>query len=187
MMIGKDLAFWHPTGPHCGESIEAILDKKINDIASFGFALWSFRKVSSSRTNQWRRELAGQSSAAVLCSFGGNAVDPGAGKPEYWARQYSEDGMVWHNVPENLTSYQSLPGKDGIMASAFFVKSIEMTSGLRIRRPTDWFYSVKDKWIHGERLPSRGNHLVMAPLPDRHGYRILAILHLVYPFVCWIR
>jgi hypothetical protein len=70
------IGFWHPIGPHGGETVAEILDRKQHEIAACGWTLWSF---------QWRRMLgawlgeihrAGPGPVVAFCGASRSARDP---------------------------------------------------------------------------------------------------------------
>jgi len=38
------IGFWHPFGPHAGESREHILSRKAKEVEATGWTLWSFQQ-----------------------------------------------------------------------------------------------------------------------------------------------
>jgi hypothetical protein len=63
------LCFWHPVGPHAGESLEEIVSRKQSEIAVHGYTLWSFAPAVVDRVLAWRSELRrrGLTTCAVVC------------------------------------------------------------------------------------------------------------------------
>jgi hypothetical protein len=70
------IGFWHPCGPHAGETVDEIIERKRREIAQNGSTLWSFQFRNS--LSDWHREIekAKQTIVLVFCSEGKGARDP---------------------------------------------------------------------------------------------------------------
>lgn len=69
------LSFWHPFGPHAGESTAEIIDRKRREIESKGWTLWSF--TYRPMLKDWHQQLRFvNGDVFVFCSEGRGAVDP---------------------------------------------------------------------------------------------------------------
>jgi hypothetical protein len=183
-----DLCFYHPVGAHSGEQFEEILKRKLEDIESFGFTLWSFSKVTMERAIAWREALStvNYKCCDVICS-GKNTKDPmNVNSSPYWAKEYSYDLINWIKMPSDImTSYQKFP-KDDVspVASVFIVEDID-TNIYSIKRPDNWF-SIKGYGFMKNNFPTRGEFLIERP---EKGYDrfVRCTLKIKEPFVGWIR
>jgi hypothetical protein len=105
------LCFWHPVGPHEGESLEEIVRRK-QGRRSRRTVTRSGRSRRRPRrgVEAWRRELRGRALAtcnAVCC--GDASVDPHDGTaPARWMTQSSEDARTWTPIPR-MTNYHRGP------------------------------------------------------------------------------
>lgn len=93
------LCFWHPVGPHIGETLAQIFARKRDEIARYGYTLWSFAPVAPERVTAWRVALAAAAQARcdVVCC-GDNVVDPQrVPAPAIWMHEKSSDApfVVW--------------------------------------------------------------------------------------------
>ena len=66
-----ELGFWHPFGPHGGETPQSIVARNCRQIAANGWTLWSFQYRTRKTFDDWSRELARVSAKVpVFCSNG---------------------------------------------------------------------------------------------------------------------
>ena len=74
----NELAFWHPFGPHGGETPEEILDRKHREICKNEWTLWSFRHMDVKTVESWILAIKKEKPkrVLVLCSASKNANDP---------------------------------------------------------------------------------------------------------------
>ena len=81
-LVNFKIGFWHPFGPHGGETREEILTRKSQEIQLNGWTLWSFQNRKS--LIQWFKAicLVNPGTVYALCSNSMNACDP-AGKIAY--------------------------------------------------------------------------------------------------------
>lgn len=186
----EQLYFWHPVGPHAGESLAEIVARKGSDVQRFGFTPWSFAPARLERVVAWRAELEkrGQETAiAVGC--GDSTSDPSvrSGSEPRWLTEYSEDLVTWKKLPsKKMTSYHRAPSKSGVVASAFLVTRVSAPPEMRVARPRHWFSAKHSVWYDGA-LPTRGEYLVGQPPPLSSGTRVRVLLELKHPFVVWLR
>jgi hypothetical protein len=184
------LSFWHPVGPHAGESLQAILVRKQQDIAQYGFALWSFAPARDARVVAWRHELLlhEQKTCWVLCS-GKNCRDPHQGGAVIWAHEYSSDLQTWRAVPHpQMTSYHRAPSSNGILACAFMVNKLEQPPDMNIPRPRSWYRTADRCWTQDPPVPTRGQYLVRLSQTDNGVQQhIHCLLETTAPFVVWLR
>ncbi len=183
------MCFWHPVGPHGGETLQQIQKRKLDDVSKYGFTLWSFAPATALRVYAWRAELKREAlgTAAVLCC-GNNTSDPSEKSGEVrWLSEYSEDLLVWKRLPHpKMTSYHRGPTKAGFVASAFHVTSIEVPETVSIERPKNWFRANGNSWEHGI-VPTRGEYLVRRPIEKREGMKVRLLMSVTYPYVVWLR
>lgn len=180
------LSFWHPVGPHSGESLADIISRKKRDVETYGVTYWSFSPAKIDRVEEWRREFAlhKQSQAMVHCS-GARTKDPGAESRAIWMQDVSHDTKRWMRLPNNaMTSYHKSANSNGVAASAFVVSDVSEVNHAVIR-PKHWYSSTDRAW-KSSMLPTRGEFLIEEPLKGR-GPELLLILTVVYPFVVWVR
>jgi len=57
------IGFWHPFGPHGGERVEEILERKSRETKANGWTLWSFQRRRA--LDDWHREVREASPDAV--------------------------------------------------------------------------------------------------------------------------
>ena len=182
------LCFWHPVGPHGGESLEAIVLRKRGEIDTHGYTLWSFAPAVEARVVAWRSELRdrGLTACSVLCC-GDTTIDPHDGmRPVPWMTESSEDGQVWASIPTNMTNYHRAANRQGVVASAFVVTQIEAPAGLRVARPNRWLRTNRRAWEQGPVL-TRGEYLIERLPPSSDGRQVRLLLSLRDPFVVWLR
>lgn len=180
------IAFWHPFGPHGGETTEQILARKAREIDSNGWTLWSFQYRRT--LDDWHRELisAGPEKVLVFCSSGGGR-DPlarGGGTRAINCRSYRlVSEAEWRPVPEGvLVAHAFRPGKR--LASAFVVDRIIRTAEPFEPPAVEWFFLGTGSWRH-DRMPTRGEYLIRPGKGERlRGVR--AILELRPPYLALV-
>ena len=85
-----------------------------------------------------------------------------------------------------MVSYHRGAQRNGVVASAFVVRSIDMPEDARVERPNRWFVAGEGKWTTS-RLPTRGEYLVHKPNLCDSGKRVQLLLQLRAPFIVWVR
>jgi hypothetical protein len=182
------LCFWHPVGPHAGESLEGIVLRKQREIAAHGYTLWSFTPATVERVEAWRHELRGRglTICAVICC-GDATVDPHDGMAAvHWMSESSDDARTWAPIPTDVTSYHRAPGRNGIVASGFTVTAVDAPAGMRVARPTRWLRANERRW-EDTPVPTRGEYLVAEPARSSNGRTVRLMLRVRDPFVVWLR
>jgi len=175
-----EIAFWHPFGPHVGETMEQIIERKRAEIQANGWTLWSFQ--FRQMLCAWQDELsaAERNEVFAFCSKGSHAVDP-AGEPTE-CRSYrfvGEEDSEWRPMPNGVrVPHPFRPGKK--RASAFVVKRV-ICPGESFRRPAVEWFSKKGAWCQS-RVPSRGVYLIRpgGTMPMRN---VSAVLELKPPYL----
>jgi hypothetical protein len=88
-------------GPHAGESVEEIFDRKIRDIRKVGWTLWLVRSYKA-RPDMVQRMCSKRHPIPVVFI---EPSTPGGAKPATSAMsvtEYSEDRVAWTAVPPRL-------------------------------------------------------------------------------------
>lgn len=170
-----EIGFWHPFGPHAGETTEEILDRKRNEIEANGWTLWSFQFRNTLAL--WCQEIEKVHPAHVLvfCSDGRGAQDP-MGVP----RLCNYFLPIGETTPRNIPAAVHIPHPLGTKTrgSTFIVKNI-ITSVDCDPTPIEW---LKGGQWQTSPLPTRPEYLIRpgAGQPMRK-YR--AILELKAPYL----
>lgn len=185
----QHLFFWHPVGPHAGESLDNIIERKTADIKEYGFTLWAFAPARFERVQAWRHQLQGRSqkySYVVCCGEATN--DPFNGGSLTWVTQRSEDLSKWENIPSSrMTSYHRPANSTGIVASAFLVVGIEQPQPFPVKRPHQWFRANECRWEKEMTIPTRGEYLFQGIDTAERGPHVRLILTVASPYVVWVR
>lgn len=178
-------AFWHCFGVHAGESPEAILIRKRQEIeANGGWTLWSFSGKRPETVEIWTSEiqLANPSHVLALCSKSRNAVDP-KGAPAF-AREFRSAGQhFWQPIPESIKVPH--PFGDKTVASAFKVSKILNASEVCLPSAFEWL-CIGDRSWRTDSIPTRGEYL-LKPGEGSTLRPVCAVLELQEPFVVEIR
>lgn len=184
----SDLCFWHPVGAHVGESLDEICRRKVQDVKTFGFTLWSFAPAKEARVRAWRDEFRRErirSCLAVCC--GDAARDPYKGGPITWVSEYSSDLVSWVPLPSpRMSSYHRGRNSWGVVASAFMVTELREVENARVARPKNWFRAQDCSWANSF-VPTRGQYLVREPRFTPEGQRLRVLMTVADPFVVWLR
>lgn len=175
------VGFWHPFGPHGGETAMEILERKQQEIDAVGWTLWSFQ---FRRTQQaWYQEIMRTKPRKVLvfCSEGKGAKDP-VGEIQPCRRYRTVDNEADAAIPNAIQIPHPMGKSD--RACAFVMEEIVIPRANIELFPAEW-YRTGGTWEE-TRIPTRGEFLI------RRGGQInvrryRAILVLRYPYLATIR
>lgn len=170
-----EIGFWHPFGPHGGETPEQIINRKRKEISKNGWTLWSFQFRKTLKS--WHQEImkTKPNKVLVFCSNGNGARDPLGNRKN-----------CNYYVPINTTDPKKIPASVKIphpmgkktKASAFIIKNI--ISPIQ-NEPIKIGWLKNGKW-QTNKLPTRPEYLIKAGKgqPMR---KFRAILELQYPYL----
>lgn len=149
------IGFWHPFGPHAGETAEQILLRKSREVEANGWTLWSFQIRQT--LSAWQRQirLVSPDSVQVFCSNGTGSKEP-ASDVARSARFKFVGEDEWRPVPEAIQIPHHF-GK-GTMASAFVVGRIVYPVRVEEPPPIQWLKDG-DTW-RSDKLPTRPEYLI---------------------------
>jgi hypothetical protein len=174
-------------GDHAGEGADAIFDRKKTDIERMGFTFWLMRspKARPPQVQGICKMFPGYTIFVEPATKGGARPT----KEEVAAKEYSEDMLLWHQLPKGLSP---VTGKLDAGATALVIDM--MTTDVR---------GTLDLWDYGEALgiykPLRfilGCSTVCAIRKDmkshpekmKSRYRgIIAVARLADPYCVWLR
>lgn len=192
-----EFAFWHPFGPHGGESPEQIIKRKRREIEKNEkgrWTLWSFQYRRSQTLDEWFRKLPScgerndeRNKVFVFCSDSRAAKDPaGDGNqatPPSCKRYRFAGGTKWQRMPPQVkVPHPFRPGEKRV-ASAFVVQRVEcLDEPLLLPVGVKWRRLKDGLWHHNKRVPTRGEYLIRrgGTIPMR---RIRAVLELKWPYL----
>ncbi|MBC7400889.1 MAG: UPF0175 family protein [Mucilaginibacter sp.] len=171
-----EIGFWHPFGPHGGETLEDIINRKAAEIEKNGWTLWSFQ--NREKTHQlWTDRISehNPSRVFVFCSEGKGTQEPkGETKEYHYYKPYGESQSI--KIPKDIHVLHPSPK----IGSAFIVKSIIFPTNNQGQTTIQWLHKEKG-WI-GDKIPTRGEYLIKVGKGRNLGkYR--AILELEYPYI----
>ena len=150
------IGFWHPFGPHAGETAEEIIARKRNEIDANGWTFWSFqiRRTLSS----WHKEIivAHPQKVLAFCSEGKGASDP-SGAVEYCSSYRMVDGDSWQGIPSTIEIPHPIGKK--CEASAFVVEDIIHPLQTLELFPAQWHTLNGGPW-RDDSIPTRGEYLI---------------------------
>jgi hypothetical protein len=150
------IGFWHPFGPHAGETAEEIIARKRDEIDANGWTFWSFqmRRTLSS----WHNEimLTKPQKVLVFCSEGKGASDP-SGAVEYGSSYCMIDDDSWQAVPSAIKIPHPIGKK--YEASAFVVADIVHPIKAIELFPAQWHTLNGGPW-RDDIIPTRGEYLI---------------------------
>ncbi len=170
-----NIGFWHPFGPHAGESRYDILERKKREIHNNGWTFWSFQYRN---TDLWIKELSQfEDKIYVLCSDSLTTTDP-KGQVVNCSEYKTDVDSDWTSIPYGI----SVPHPKGNkpLASAFVVRRIFINT--EIHQPTfkvSWFSTMNQEW-RNDSLPTRGEYLIKkgGNVSLRKIYAVLELNHL---------
>lgn len=183
-------AFWHPFGPHVRESPNAILERKRLECLSASWTLWTFQVRRPKTIAEWLAEIQRSEGAVTVYCGGSTCAEPGAGSiaaldsvATHW--KASLDGP-WRPVPTGVNpTYHRAPRKDGVIAYAFCVESVDLPESEHLEGQFAW-RRCGCGWDR-TLLPTRGEYLIRpekgASLLRRN---LRAVLKLRRPWVVWV-
>lgn len=174
------VGFWHPFGPHAGESRDHILSRKSKEVEDTGWTLWSFQPRKT--LAEWRHWLPPKNSndrVYVLCSDSKNTAKDPKGEVANCKYYSSPLDNKWAIIPGTMSVPHPFRGE---YASAFVVQRV--LHPIRFRNPNfqiEWYHTENRIWSSNN-LPTRPEYLIR-----KGGYSILrsvyAVLELYYPYV----
>lgn len=150
------VGFWHPFGPHGGETVERILERKHREIAANGWTLWSFQIRRTLEVWQQHIRMAEPKAVFTFCSEGKGALDP-AGEVVNCNCYRFIGQSEWRPMPKGV----SVPHPIGLKteASAFVVKRIFYPVENAELPSVEWFSANGEPW-RSSRIPTRGEYLI---------------------------
>ena len=200
------VGFWHPFGPHGGETPEEILARKTDEISQNGWTLWSF----ASRSNDPEPELIRLSKYVKtenperVFSFCSNSVTTKKGEADkeknkepigekFSANSYRHSGSRdWQAIPDTV----KIPHHFGMAeyALAFKVRQIHLVSNPAQQPPVmiEWL-DASGRWrseqlAGGAYYPTRGEYLIrLQPSSPAKLRPVRAILELAPPYITAIK
>lgn len=151
------IGFWHPFGPHGGETAEEILERKHGEIEKNGWTLWSFQKRLT--LESWHEQICAVSakSVFVFCSEGKGARDP-KGEVQYCKRYRPVGDENWKPLPQNIEVPHPIGRK--IEASAFVVKQIHYPDKVCEQLAVEYFSDKGEPHWRVDKVPTRGEYLI---------------------------
>lgn len=179
------IGFWHPFGPHGGETADEILTRKRREIEENGWTLWSFQRRRDATLTAWREMLlaANPEQVLVFCSDGRGCKEPQAATSACSEFRFV-DSRDWNPMPRDVVVRQPLRANQD-HASAFVVQKIIAAHEHDEPRAVEWFSLKNPNW-RSNALPTRGEYLIRSGgglLLRRHH----AILVLKPPYLATVR
>ncbi|OGI16561.1 MAG: hypothetical protein A2Z52_01895 [Candidatus Moranbacteria bacterium RBG_19FT_COMBO_42_6] len=150
-----EIGFWHPFGPHAGESAEDIVKRKQSEIEKNGWTLWSFQFRRS--LGLWYKEIkkAKPNNILVFCSEGAGAKDT-KGERKYCSYYIPVGETTPREVPLGINVPHPMGKKK--KGSAFIVKKIICPAPINYETvPIEWLRN--GKW-QTTNLPTRPEYLI---------------------------
>ncbi len=173
-----EIGFWHPFGPHAGESPEEIIERKKYEIKATGWTLWSFQFRHT--LDLWYAEIKkiNPDHVVVFCSEGKGANDPKS-NPKFCDYYRPINETVPIKIPPKIQIPHPLGKK--IKGSAFIVKNIIYPAYYEAM-PIEW---LKNGEWQTTLLPTRPEYLIKfgGGQPIK---RFRAILELQSPYLAEI-
>lgn len=177
------IGFWHPFGVHAGELRDDILDRKMSEIESQGWTLWSFQHRKT--LNIWFDilKLSIDNNVYVFCSDSKNAQNPQSSV--VYCKQYQPiDNQEWLDIPQSISVPHPMAKR--AFGSAFIVENIYRFSDTPlVDFAIAWYGTADSKW-RNESLPTRGEYLIKKGGATKTR-KIYAVLKLRYPFLATLR
>lgn len=175
-----EIGFWHPFGPHAGETVEQILQRKQQEITKNGWTLWSFQYRTRATLESWFREIQNHkpNRVVVFCSDGKGAISPSS-KTHYCTHYTPIDTLESKRIP--LPIHVPHPMGSAGKATAFIVKNILFPATFR---EVSILWLKQNVWQRRP-LPTRPEYLIKpgAGSPIR---KFQAILELQHPYIAEI-
>ena len=172
------IGFWHPFGPHGGETVEQILERKNREITANGWTLWSFQIKRILEVWQQQIRMAEPKAVFTFCSEGKGASDP-AGKVIHCSRYRFVGRSEWRPMPEAVQVPHPIGRKTE--ASAFVVKRIIYPVKNTELPSVEWFSANGEPW-RSDRVPPRGEYLIRCGGTTAMR-RFRAVLELMDPYL----
>ena len=172
------IGFWHPFGPHGGETPEEIINRKRTEITKNGWTLWSFQSRNTLKIWYEEIEKIKPDKVFVFCSEGNGAKDP-VGERKYCNFYTPINETVLKEIPTGISIPHPMGKKT--KGSAFIVKNIIYPVDTE-SIPVEW---LKNSEWQITKLPTRPEYLIKLG----NGYpmrKFRAVLELQYPYLAEI-
>ena len=159
-----NVAFWHPFGPHGGETPEEIIKRKQKEIEFCGWTLWSFQYRKEEMLKKWKHELAvaNPNEVFVFCSEGRGASDPASGgaQPIEFSRYrlIGEENAEWRSIPAIIRVPHPIRSGKIKPPSAFVVQRVVYPDESFQPPNVEWF-SKEGTWRQTN-VPPHGESLI---------------------------
>ena len=200
------VGFWHPFGPHGGETPKQILTRKADEISQNGWTLWSFANRSSDPETELIRRLQyiKTKKPERVFSFCSNSIATKKDKADeeknkeprgekFFAKSYRHPGSRdWQGIPAPI----KIPHHFGMAeyALAFKVRQIHIVSNPAQQPPVmiEWL-DASGHWRSeqlpgGAYYPTRGEYLIRLQPSSLAKLRpVRAILELAPPYIAAIK
>jgi len=172
------IGFWHPFGPHAGETREEIIARKRKEIVKNGWTLWSFQHRPRATFDSWYKQIQIRRLKKVLvfCSNSEATFDP-VSPPKLCTYYVPVNTLQSKAIPANIEVSHPMGGKTR-SGSAFIVKRIIQPVSFG-KVPIEWF--SKGKWKK-QPLPTRPEYLIR-PGKGALMREVYAILELKHPYL----
>lgn len=173
--IQFEIGFWHPFGPHAGETAEEIITRKRSEIKNNGWTLWSFQFRNT--LGSWYQEIEkmNPNNVLVFCSEGKGARDP-SGTPRYCNYYLPTGETTPRDIPSGIIIPHPLGKKS--KGSAFIVKDIIFPVTAETT-PIEWLKN--GRWQTAS-LPTRPEYLIK-PGDGKIMRKYRAVLKLQRPYL----
>ncbi len=170
-----EIGFWHPFGPHGGETPEEIIKRKRGEIGRNGWTLWSFQFRNT--LGPWYQEIEkiDPGNVLVFCSEGKGARDP-IGERKYCSYYIPVGEVAPRKIPMGIQIPHPMGKKT--RGSAFIVKNI-ICPAVYEATPIVW---LKGSGWQTAPLPTRPEYLIK-PGQGQPMRRFRAVLELKWPYL----
>ncbi|MFA6405440.1 MAG: hypothetical protein WCW46_01675 [Candidatus Paceibacterota bacterium] len=173
------IGFWHPFGPHGGETPEEIIKRKQNEIDKNGWTLWSFQSRNTLKKWFEKIEEMKPDKVFVFCSEGKGSKEP-VGEIKNCSLYTPINGLKSKEIPHEIKIPHPMGKK--LKGSAFIVKNIIYPASYEDSIYAEWLKD--DKW-QATKVPTRPEYLIKSGSGNKIR-KFRAVLELKYPYLAEI-
>lgn len=180
--LDSDYCIFSIVGPHGGESLESILERKKADIINGNMSFWNVN-LSENVIDDIRKTLGKRRSYVILLEGSSNDT-----KGRDIAKSYSVDNLNWNEIPSNISK---VSGNLSNSATAFVYNNLETICNTSVdlnlyNEVSDAskavkFSNFKSTIFARKRKNKRSDGM------KNHERNIIGVLGIEYPYVVYLK
>lgn len=180
--LDSDYCIFSIVGPHSGESLDSILERKKTDIINGKIAFWNMN-LSKNFINDIRKTLGKRQCYVIMLEGSSNDT-----KGRDIAKSYSVDNLNWNEIPSDISK---VSGNLSNSATAFVYNNLEIVDNKSVdlnfyNEVSDTskavkFSNFKSTVFAKKRKNKRSDGM------KNHERNIIGVLGIEYPYAVYLR